>query len=395
MDQENFFDADIFNVDMNAKILNIIDELIIYMDKDFNIKWSNKTAQEYFSSSREELIDKKCYDKWGFSDFCFDCPVVKAKKTKNIEKTEMAKPNGHYWLMKAIPDLSENGEIKGIIEIARDITDRKLYEKELTRINNKLNREYDRAEMLHNNLLPSELPQTKELKIAAYYEPAYRLGGDFYDFLEIENQIIFYISDVSGHDLSSSMLNVFLKEAINSFIRAPECLGNTSKSKINIVDLTKFIKSTFENLGLPSDYFISLLVGVINVENNNIKICNAGIHCLPILLKSNEIINLENAGLPITSLEGINFDYKETVINLKPGETFFAYTDGLIEQEIENNNDTENRETFGEKRLIEVLEKNKDHSPAEIIEAVNCRLEKKKGDIEIQDDQTYIAIQHQ
>ena len=45
-----------------------------------------------------------------------------------------------------------------------------------------------------------------------------RPGGDFYDMIELEDQIIFYVSDVSGHDLSSSMLNIFLKEAVNSYL---------------------------------------------------------------------------------------------------------------------------------------------------------------------------------
>ncbi len=294
------------------------------------------------------------------------------------------------WLQDFITFEAENEKPIMLRGVSVDITEKKFYEKELIKVSDKLNNEFDKAERLHNYLLPSRLPQIESFKIAAYYKPAYRLGGDFYDFIRIGDQIIFYISDVSGHDLSSSMVNVFIKSAINYFLKSQKFKGDISQGKIDVVELVRFIRNFYEDFNFPVDYFISISLGAIDTKEKNIRICNAGIHCPPILLKEREVMRLEKSGFLITSLKEANSDYEETIIDLQPGDTFFAYTDGLIEQEIE----TKNGDYFGEERLLNILQRNKDAPPDKIIETVNNRLKEEKGNIEIKDDLTYIAIKY-
>ncbi|MCK8825384.1 PAS domain-containing protein [Fuchsiella alkaliacetigena] len=119
------------NEDIKDRILSNLEELIVYLDSDFKIKWSNKAVQNYFNASPEDLNDQKCYRKWDFTDYCQDCPVVRAKQSKKIEKGIMNKVDGSVWQIKAIPDLDQDGNIKGIIEVALDITERYQAQKNL------------------------------------------------------------------------------------------------------------------------------------------------------------------------------------------------------------------------------------------------------------------------
>ncbi|MFW5873610.1 MAG: GAF domain-containing SpoIIE family protein phosphatase, partial [Bacillota bacterium] len=100
-------------------------------------------------------------------------------------------------------------------------------------INNKLSNTLKRGKELHQQFLPDRLPEIDGLSFGSYYRSAECIGGDFYDLIEYKNNLVFYVSDVSGHDLSSSLLNIFLKEAVNSFllmeIGSPE---ETSPAKI-------------------------------------------------------------------------------------------------------------------------------------------------------------------
>ena len=315
----------------------------------------------------------------------------------DLEYRFRTKDHGMIWLQDIVKVETENGKPVFAKGVFIDITERKLYEEGLNEVIKKLDQEFERAEMLYHSILPEELPQTEELEMAAYYRPAYRLGGDFYDFYdyrETKKQIVFYISDVSGHDLSSSMVNIFLKEAVNNFLRNQNFFSREKESILNPRELINFVGESFKELNLPPEYYITLLVGTIDTENNKMKICNAGIHSLPILLRNDDFMKLKKSGLPIFSMEKIDFEYEEVTINLQPGEMFFAYTDGLIEQEIEDKNEIENSKRFGEEILLETLERYKEDSPDKIIEAINSRFEKETGDIEIQDDITCIAIQH-
>ena len=127
------------NENMSTKFLNALDALIIYMDEEFKIKWLNKAAREYFASSGEELLDKKCYKIWGLSDFCPGCPVMEAKQNKDIEKLEMEKPGDKTWKMKVIPEINEEEEVEGFIEIALDKTKKRELEEVRNLLENLVN----------------------------------------------------------------------------------------------------------------------------------------------------------------------------------------------------------------------------------------------------------------
>ncbi len=126
---------------LENNILNNLDEIIIYMSPDFKIKWLNEAALELFDRGQEGLKDKFCYEKWGLEDFCPECPIQKAQETGEIASSIVRKPDSSYWKMKGIPDIDEDGNIKGFIETALDVTQRIKAEENIKEYNRELERQ--------------------------------------------------------------------------------------------------------------------------------------------------------------------------------------------------------------------------------------------------------------
>ena len=372
----------------NDNILNNLTEMIIYMDNDFNIQWANKAALEYNNIDLENVRGKKCFKKWDLDSACANCPLVEAKNHKKIAETVMEKPDQRIWRMKAIPDLNENDEIKGFIEVALDITKVKRAERRIKQVVNKLENQFEKAGKLHDQFLPSRTPEFEDLTIATYYSPAERLGGDFYNFIQVENHLIFYISDVSGHDLSGSMLNIFLKETINSYLISKNIPAN--EDLLNPANILKYINKRYGEETFPDDYFICLIIGVMDLETKNVKYSNAGIQTPPLLLKDNQgISSFGCGGMPISFVSFGEYDVCE--FSLEPGDVFFLNTDGLIEQ----SNSINREEIYGQKRLIETIYKNKNLKPDQIIEQIYKDFNDFKGEAIVQDDVTYLMLKHE
>jgi len=106
-------------------ILDSTAEHIIYHDEEHRIKWANRAAGESVGKDPEDLVGKKCHKIWGDKEEpCQGCPVTKALETGEIEKDEVESPDGRYWFITATPVKGEEGEIKGVVEVSLDITER-------------------------------------------------------------------------------------------------------------------------------------------------------------------------------------------------------------------------------------------------------------------------------
>ena len=124
------------------------------------------------------------------------------------------KKNGeYYWEDASISPIKDNdGDINHFLKVGEEITDRKEYESELKEksrqlkaANDKILEDLNKAKVLHEQFLPSDFPPLEELECASYYQPAKKIGGDFYNVLKMDDRLIFYIVDVTGHALDGAM----------------------------------------------------------------------------------------------------------------------------------------------------------------------------------------------
>jgi len=110
-------------------ILDTAEEHILYLDDDLNIQWANEGVEKFAEVEKGELVGKKCFDVLkGKDETCKGCPVDRAIRSGRQEEGIVHDEDGSYWLIRASPRLNEEGDVEGVVEIALDITQRKVAE---------------------------------------------------------------------------------------------------------------------------------------------------------------------------------------------------------------------------------------------------------------------------
>ena len=109
--------------DETSLVLNSISELVVFQDKEHNIKWVNQAAADSVGATRKELIGQKCHKVWHNIDIeCEMCPVSIAITTGQPASGEIMDPLGRVFLLSGSPVRDENGNVVGLVEIGNDIT---------------------------------------------------------------------------------------------------------------------------------------------------------------------------------------------------------------------------------------------------------------------------------
>jgi len=115
------------------------------VDRDLRIIWANKTTTREINITPEELVGKICYELFAERDTpCPGCPMTKALKSGKIEHAALHQPKSKgihgesYWDTYAVPIKDELGNIVNLIEISRNITERKKTEEEKERLETQL-----------------------------------------------------------------------------------------------------------------------------------------------------------------------------------------------------------------------------------------------------------------
>jgi sigma-B regulation protein RsbU (phosphoserine phosphatase) len=208
------------------------------------------------------------------------------------------------------------------------------------------------------NLLPKSIPKVADYQIAGKSIPAKDVGGDYYDFIQIDdNNFAFCLGDVSGKGMSAAML----MSNLQATLRAQILSGVNSKETI-----TRTNPVLFQNT--DSTKFVTLFLGIVNIKSDEINYCNAG-HNNPYYLDKNNQINELDVGGLILGFQPDSL-YLEGKIQFHPDEMIVLYSDGITEAMNDQN------EEFGEERLIKLITKYKNEDIYKlidrIIEAVNA-----------------------
>ena len=199
--------------------------------------------------------------------------------------------------------------------------------RDLQKTKSLLDSEINKAKDLHEKTLIKNIKDFKGLNTYIYYHPAAELGGDFYDFIELdEKRLLFYLIDVTGHGLDSAIMSSFVKNIINAYVELMP-----ADKKIEPKQLIEFIYKQNKKNGFPDDYFITMILGLINLEEKTLNYSSAGLHIPPVICKG-YIEELPAGNLPISNAYSCSIEYDDFKIDLTEGDTLFFTTDGLVEQ---------------------------------------------------------------
>jgi serine phosphatase RsbU (regulator of sigma subunit) len=207
---------------------------------------------------------------------------------------------------------AQSGQLIRNSQLQQESIDKKRLEQELIL-----------AEKIQRGLLPKTDPIVEGIDIASYFMPTEAVGGDYYDYFEIdENRLGVVIADVSGHGPSAALIMTMIKGIFHSIIR------NFTSPDQALVELNSIIKRI-----VPVDVFVTLLFIVLDLKMKVLQFANAG-H-LPIIHfnhQKNLCQRLELPGFVLCAWDLLpETSYKLKEIPLKAEDIFFIYTDGVNE----------------------------------------------------------------
>ncbi len=107
-----------------SDLLDSVNDLMAVLDLELRIQWANQAAGEFVGEDPESLLGRYCYQVWHGRDTpCEQCPVQSTIRTGMHHKDEVEFPDGRVFLIKSYPLWTPEGELKGITEVASDITE--------------------------------------------------------------------------------------------------------------------------------------------------------------------------------------------------------------------------------------------------------------------------------
>jgi sigma-B regulation protein RsbU (phosphoserine phosphatase) len=233
------------------------------------------------------------------------------------------------------------------------------------------------ARDLQMSMLPASCPEIQGFKIAASSTPAREVGGDFFDFIEMEeNRAGFIVGDVTGKSVSGALV----MSASRSVFRmlSEEAL---SVGEIMIRANRRTIKD------IKTGMFVALLYAVLDGKDGTLSLCSAGqTQPIHISAKTGEacLVETEGDNFPLGILE--DADYRETRLELASGDRVILYTDGIVEAM------NEKEEIFGFERLLDLVQGAKSFSAESLLKELLDKVNEFVGNAAQHDDLTAIVV---
>lgn len=238
----------------------------------------------------------------------------------------------------------------------------------------KMEKELDLAAKIQKDFLPKKEPEMEEYEVSGRNIPCYQVGGDYYDYISIDNDRIgIAIGDVSGKGVGASLLMASLRASLHSEV-----------GKDSTIDDMACRLNDFVNESSDINSFITFFFLELNKQSGDFKYVNAG-HNPPLFVNKNaKIYCLECCGLSLGMFPSVSYEWKKG--HLDHGDMIVLYTDGITESRNKKN------EEFGEEGLKDFIKKQRKNKPSEIMDKLFKHLDEFISDAERMDDMTTVII---
>ncbi len=240
----------------------------------------------------------------------------------------------------------------------------------------RLEREMQLARDIQQTFLPEVLPQPPGWDLDIRWKPAREVGGDFYDAIELANNHLgIVIADVADKGMPAALYMTLIRTLIRATAR--EMLSPAAVLK-RVNDL--LVSESKHGM------FVTVAYAVISLDTGKVAYANAG-HNYPLLYSyTGRVERLPTTGMALGVVEEITIG--ELNYQLEPHDLLVFYTDGVTEAF-----STEG-EMFGEGKLREVIQENKDAQACDLLQAIEDSISEYTEGAPISDDVTLVAIRY-
>jgi len=356
------------------KLFNSAPEAIVWHDNKDMVVNVNDEFTSLFGYSREEAIGRSINDLVAPEELMdeaskFSNSVINGERVE-ADSIRKRKDGTRFDVSILGAPIIYEGKQISVYAIYRDITERNKAREARIR----LKEEARMARNIQANLFPKSNPKIPGYDIAGMSLPALNVGGDYYDFIKLdENRLAIGLGDVSGKGLAAALVMSNLQATIRgqSFFggTSNECLERANKLLYDSTD---------------SKTFISLFYGILDTKKNSLCYANAGQNTPLLFSAGKKPRPLKTHGLALGLKKNVSYQNDEIPIN--PGDRLLIYSDGISEAM------NENMEVFGDEKLQEILQYENNVSASKsiekIIEAVNFHF----GCTQQNDDMTMIIL---
>ena len=241
----------------------------------------------------------------------------------------------------------------------------------------RIDKELEYAKQIQLSALPTNFPDGDDYKIYAQMIAAKEVGGDFYDFYELNDSTVAILAaDVSGKGIPAAMFMMTAKTIIKDL----------AESGMAVNDIfTKANEKLCENN--ESGMFVTAWMGILDLTTGKMQFANAG-HNPPLIKRaSGEFEYLRTrAGFVLAGMEGIRYRVGELM--LYPGDRLFLYTDGVPEA-----TNVENK-LYGEDRLLSFMNKNSTLEAVALLPSLKAEIDEFVGEAPQFDDITMLMFDY-
>ncbi|MDR0307316.1 MAG: SpoIIE family protein phosphatase [Chitinispirillales bacterium] len=327
-------------------MLDAVDEPLAVISEDFRVKRVNKAYTAMTGRTFKASIGAFCYALLrNRTSPCDDCKLNNTIKLAIVQRIDFSPhPDGAGNISITFSPYEMpycNSTEVCIIEHIRDITMLENLKNNLEHKNRFLNAIVGKLRTMRRNtvadlkiarqiqlgLLPSQIPQIKEMRLDVTYQPITEVGGDIYDFFQINgNKLGIFIGDASGHGFSAALIATLSKMSLYHHT------NNTCSTSELMVRMNQDLTAN-----IHSSNYLTCFWGIFDFEEGKFTYSKAGHPIQLVLRKDGTLHKLDAEGTLLGIMENVDFEQK--VFEFESGDRFFLFTDGIYDAVRENRNE--------------------------------------------------------
>src|SRR5215217_927184 len=312
-----------FEEEMAKGNLDVVDGLLSPDFVDRNLLPGQGPTREDFKRTNKEFLDAFSITSFTIVEQIAEGDTVVTKyRQSGVSRGEIAglPPTGEEDTVEGIHihrisggKITEEWSTLDVVPVWENLT-QQIREREC------VEQELGVARSIQQASLPKEVPTLEGWRIVPHYQPAREVGGDFYDFFELDDgQLGLVVGDATGKGVPAALVMASARSMLRAIAQA---LGSSSPE-----DVLKRVNDVLVT-DIPPNMFVTCFCAILDPERGSLRYANAG-HDVPYLHRSGGPEELRARGMPLGLMPGMEYEENKTVLDA--GEVALFYSDGLVE----------------------------------------------------------------
>lgn len=310
-------------------------DLITRISKEGMIFYINPVIETYTGKNKDHYLQKHLKES-GFTEDILhtwsDIIGIVLDKNQKVNK-EMDFPSimgDRVMQVNAIPEFNEQNSLESVLVVSHDITERKLIELDIQTKNKKITESINYAKRIQEAILP-DTGFIRQFFRESFilYKPKDVVSGDFPWFFQKDDDIYVAAVDCTGHGVPGALISLIGFFLLNNIVNASEASSPSFILDLLDEEVTRTLKQDETDSSTKDGMDISLC----KINQKKMQIEYAGAHRPLYYFSDDDLHEIKGNKFPIGGAQYKNrVQFTNTVINYKPGDSIYLFSDGFPDQ---------------------------------------------------------------